>query len=126
MQEPASDITFTVNYQWLRGTKDFGFFNHRSQVTLNPRKRSDMPRHNIISHLSNVNHWMLSHDNVWVTLDPQHPAVVQQRKTGCSGAADCPESEEEPAPWRNSRRPQEHSTVSTVRTPFVPQRLGTP
>ena len=35
---------------------------------------------NIVSHLSNVNHWMMSHDNVWPALDRKHPAVVLARK----------------------------------------------
>lgn len=29
----------------------------------------------VISHVSNVNHWLLSHDNVWAELPPDHPAL---------------------------------------------------
>ena len=78
MQEAAGTVTLNIRYNWLRGTADGGRRTHIDLLTVAPRKSTGA--RNIVSHLSNVNHWMMSHDNVWCALDKNHPAVTLARK----------------------------------------------
>ena len=74
-----------VNYTWLRGTADNGERSDVDRVTIDARKKSGV--RNLVSNLSNVNHWMMSHDNVWMTLGPQHPAILADRRRRTKEAA---------------------------------------
>ena len=81
-------VVLEIDYNWLRGTRDAGGRISTTQIRINSRK---LPRPMaVISHVSNVNHWLLSHDNVWAELPPDHPALrVQKAKQAAEqGEAD--------------------------------------
>ncbi|KAK9805362.1 hypothetical protein WJX73_006658 [Symbiochloris irregularis] len=52
-----------VTYKWLRGTRDDGAYLGPSRLVMNKRKMRSMMAG--IEYISQVNHWMMSHDNVW-------------------------------------------------------------
>lgn len=65
-------IQAEVTYEWLRGTHDDGHYLSPSRLLMNKRKlRSVMGG---LEYISQVNHWMMSHDNVW-------PCKQQQRSS---------------------------------------------
>lgn len=61
-----------MTYEWKRGTRDTGRHFFTDKITIDMRKRLGMK---VFLHLSNVNHWLLSHDNVWCALPEDHPAL---------------------------------------------------
>ncbi|KAK9824108.1 hypothetical protein WJX72_007801 [[Myrmecia] bisecta] len=80
-----------VEYQWLRGTRDEGAYLGASRIFINKRKmRAFMgagPK-SAVEYISQVNHWLLSHDNIY---NPKHEAVenAQQSDEGDDeGSAD--------------------------------------
>lgn len=50
---------------------------------MNRRKLKNL--RSVVSHVSNVNHWMLSHDNVWAVLEEDHPALKNTSKSEGAG-----------------------------------------
>lgn len=77
-QEVGGTVSVTIDYKWLRGTEDQGMHTHIDKLTVERRKMNGLK--NLVSHISNVNHWMMSHDNIWPALDPKHPLVAQARQ----------------------------------------------
>ena len=75
LQDEGGTVVMRVRYHWLRGTRDEGRRTHIDRLTVAPRKLTG--RRSFITHVSNVNHWMMSHDNIWPALGTRHPAVVQ-------------------------------------------------
>ena len=75
-----------VRYEWMRGTADSGQRFYVDKVSIDPRKLKGL---RVVSHMSNVNHWLMSHDNVWTALRPDHPALRMRDKSasGVSAAA---------------------------------------
>ena len=53
-----------VSYEYLRGTSDQGSYLGPSRVLINKRKRRSGPKATL-EYLSQQNHSLLSHDNVW-------------------------------------------------------------
>ena len=72
-------MSLTIDYKWLRGTEDQGMHTHIDKLTVEPRKMNGLK--NFVAHISNVNHWMMSHDNIWPALDPKHPLVTEARRS---------------------------------------------
>lgn len=62
----------------MRGTHDDGKRIRTLSLTVNRRKLKNL--RSVVSHVSNVNHWMLSHDNVWAVLKPDHPALKRSSR----------------------------------------------
>lgn len=71
-------VEIEVDYKWMRGTHDDGKRVRSLSLTVNRRKLKDL--RSVVSHVSNVNHWMLSHDNVWAVLKPNHPALKRSSR----------------------------------------------
>jgi hypothetical protein len=67
-----------IEYNWLRGTRDDGGRISTTQLLINSRKLSNPLA--VISHVSNVNHWLLSHDNIWAALTKDHPALRKYKE----------------------------------------------
>lgn len=53
-----------MSYEYLMGTEDQGSYLGPSRVLINKRRVRQGPKATF-EYLSQVNHWMLSHDNVW-------------------------------------------------------------
>jgi hypothetical protein len=85
MQAACGSVTMDISYKWLQDTEDKGMHTEVDQLTLDSRKMNGI--RNIVSHVSNVNHWMMSHDNVWACLDSKHPAMLEARKMNASLSA---------------------------------------
>lgn len=79
----VGSIDVEVDYSWLRGTHDDGKRFRTLSLTVNRRKLKNL--RSVVSHVSNVNHWMLSHDNVWAVLGEDHPALKRTSRAS-SGA----------------------------------------
>jgi len=58
-----------VSYEYMRGTTDEGNYLTPSRVIINKRKMGSLAglaaASNLVKHISQQNHWLLSHDNVW-------------------------------------------------------------
>ncbi|CAK0735032.1 hypothetical protein CVIRNUC_000518 [Coccomyxa viridis] len=55
-----------VTYEYLRGTKDDGSYLGPSRVLINKRRmREGAGPFGAFNFISQVNHWLLSHDNIW-------------------------------------------------------------
>jgi hypothetical protein len=67
-----------VEYNYLHGTRDQGRRLQTTQITINNRKLAHPMA--VVSHVSNVNHWLLSHDNIWPALAFDHPALRARSK----------------------------------------------
>lgn len=78
-------VTLEIDYTWLRDTRDDGGRISTTQIRINNRKLPSPMA--VISHVSNVNHWLLSHDNVWAALPKDHPELRKNKK-GADGALD--------------------------------------
>jgi hypothetical protein len=85
-------VQMEIDYNWLRGTRDDGGRISTTQIRINNRKLPNPLA--VISHVSNVNHWLLSHDNVWAALTKDHPAL-RQHKEEQKAAADAASSDSE-------------------------------
>lgn len=85
-------VVVEIEYNWLRGTRDDGGRTSTTQIRINNRKLPSPMA--VISHVSNVNHWLLSHDNIWAALPKDHPAVrehkaaAEAKKAASAEAAD--------------------------------------
>lgn len=76
-------VDIEVDYNWVRGTHDDGNRVHTLSLTVNRRKLKNL--RSVVAHVSNVNHWMLSHDNVWAVLHQEHPALKRPSQAEASG-----------------------------------------
>jgi hypothetical protein len=79
IQEAAGTVKMELNHTWLRGTEDTGCHTHNDKLTVDPRKLKSLK--GLVSHISNFNHWMMSHDNIWPVLPSNHPLVSQARSS---------------------------------------------
>lgn len=70
-------VVLEIDYNWVRGTRDDGGRISTTQIRINNRKLPSPMA--VISYVSNVNHWLLSHDNVWAALPQDHPALREQK-----------------------------------------------
>ncbi|CAL8467040.1 g6576 [Coccomyxa elongata] len=64
----VATITASVTYEYLRGTKDEGSYLGPSRVLINKRRTRGFKAAGVksaLEYISQQNHWMLSHDNVW-------------------------------------------------------------
>ena len=83
MHVQVGTVEIDINYQWLRGTHDNGKRVRTLSLTVNRRKLKNL--RSVVSHVSNVNHWMLSHDNVWAVLSEDHPALKRPSEFTAAG-----------------------------------------
>jgi hypothetical protein len=70
-------VVLDVEYKWLRRTIDDGRRVTTDKLTMDPRKLKNL--RTVVSHVSNVNHWMLSHDNIWAALPTGHPSLRKSK-----------------------------------------------
>jgi hypothetical protein len=72
-------VKMEIEYHWLRGTEDTGYHTHSDKLTMDPRKLKGLK--SIVTHISNVNHWMMSHDNIWPVLENNHALIADARSS---------------------------------------------
>ena len=71
-----------VSYEWLMGTADEGSYLGPSRVLINRRRMRGGPKATL-EFISQVNHWMLSHDNVWPPSGALPPGVQEPPLSPC-------------------------------------------
>jgi hypothetical protein len=72
-----------VSYEWLMGTADEGSYLGPSRVLINRRRLRGGPKATL-EFISQVNHWMLSHDNVWPPAGMQPPGAQRSLLFACA------------------------------------------
>eukprot|EP01025_Chloroclados_australasicus_P011072 TRINITY_DN147_c1_g1_i3.p1 TRINITY_DN147_c1_g1~~TRINITY_DN147_c1_g1_i3.p1 ORF type:complete len:802 (+),score=62.20 TRINITY_DN147_c1_g1_i3:219-2624(+) len=68
---PMGILDIEIDYKFLRGTKDNGDYNGPERTYIEPRRmRAKLNINSGVEYLSNVNHWLMSHDNIFCVSSP--------------------------------------------------------
>eukprot|EP01026_Neomeris_dumetosa_P070933 TRINITY_DN712_c0_g1_i2.p1 TRINITY_DN712_c0_g1~~TRINITY_DN712_c0_g1_i2.p1 ORF type:complete len:599 (-),score=58.43 TRINITY_DN712_c0_g1_i2:1196-2992(-) len=64
-------LDIELDYKFLRGTYDKGNYDGPTRVYVEPRRmRAKLNINSGVEYISNVNHWLLSHDNIYCVSEP--------------------------------------------------------